>query len=118
MRRIRKLWNRFLFWLDHYRKIEVKFSLDETLYYIPKYCVGRRGRYWLSVEKFPVAIKDEPSRTFEGGILIEKTNGESYCRRRLPFVFWSVKSGKSIQVCRADDLVADFRCSAEVESHA
>ncbi len=113
MRKPRRLWNRFLFWLNHHRKVEIRYSLDGTLYYVPKFCVAGRGRFWLSVEKFPVAIKDEPHRSFEGGIVIEKTNGESYCRRRYPFVFWSVKSGKSARFYRADDLVADFECSAE-----
>lgn len=75
------------------------YSRDKKYYYIKELASG--GSDWLSVQKH-----DTPPKM--GWISnVHRYNG--YYRVGLPFPFWKVKSGESIEVCEYDERVIDYQ---------
>ncbi len=96
-------------WLKHIlTPATIVHSIDGQWYYI--LYGSRRPEHWVSVEAYPGPVpEDKRHNQFDGYIQITKTSGETYHRRVLPFVFWSVKSAHdNARVDKRSDLFCDY----------
>lgn len=83
-------------------------SLDGSLYYIEY--GDRRPRHWLSVEVTPGPVpEDKKHGALDGYMQVNKTNGEVYHRKTLPFAFWDVKTAHdTAPIDKKSDLFLDY----------